>query len=118
MEDVLEITNQDDISASQCAVRGLRMRDQLERGETVYFTAVGNGMENDSPIQNDIRWVPYSFGIGKHYRYFMFDFTESICITCPGEHIFHVNFRKEYYDGYNWMPVDRFRKLNILLYVR
>lgn len=117
MEEVLEITHQEKATASQCTIRGIRMLDQINRGETVYFTAVGVGLENEIPVPCDVRWIPHSFEVGNYLRYFMFDFTESFRITRPGEHMFHVQFRKEYYDGYNWMPTKEYAKMSLPLLV-
>lgn len=113
MEDVLEITNQKPDISSRCTVRGIRMLDQITLGERVFFTAVGVGLDNDSPEIEDERWIPHSFQVGNYMRYFMFDFTESFCIRHPGEHMVQISFRKEYYDGYNWMPTKEYSEMSI-----
>jgi hypothetical protein len=113
MEDVLELMNQETVSSDQCSVRGISMLEQLNRGETVFFTAIGAGLDNNTPAFEDIRWMPHCFQVGNYLRYFMFDFTESFCITRPGEQMLEVRFRKEVYDGFNWMPKKEYVSMNI-----
>lgn len=117
MEDVLEITNQAVTQGSKCTVHGIRMFDQITSGETVFFTAVGDGLDNVTPMLEDVRWIPYSYQIGNYLRHFMFSFTESFCISRPGEYMFQLKFHKENYDGFNWMPTKEFSELTIPIVV-
>ena len=113
MEDVLERMNQVPVSCEECSVRGVTMFEQINRGETIFFTAIGAGLDNNSPSMEDIRWMPHCFQVGNYLRYFMFDFTESFCMTRPGEHMLEVRFRKEVHDGFNWMPKKEYVSMNI-----
>ncbi len=113
MDDVLELSNQEILSSDQCSVRGISILEQVKRGETVFFTAIGAGLDNKTPAFDDIRWMPHCFQVGNYLRYFMFDFTESFCITRPGEQMLEVRFRKEVYDGFDWMPKKEYVSMNI-----
>lgn len=113
MEDVLELRNHVPVSCEQCSVRGVSMFEQINKGETTFFTAIGTGIDNTCPSKEDIRWMPHCFQVGNYLRYFMFDFTESFCMTRLGEHMLEIQYRKEVYDGYNWMPKKEYVSLNI-----
>lgn len=113
MEEVLERMNQVPALSEECSILGISMFEQINRGETVFFTAVGAGLDNINPSMEDIRWMPHCFQVGNYLRYFMFDFTESFCITRIGEYMLEVQFRKEIYDGYNWMPKKEYVAMNI-----
>lgn len=117
MEGVLDISDYSLKKAGGCMIRGVRPLDQIEAGDTVFFTAVGEGTDNNHPEAKDIRWIPHSFQIGSYKRYFMFDFTESFQVKHPGEKMFRIFFRKEYYDGFAWMPTKEFRELSIPIQV-
>lgn len=117
MEDVLEITNREFIPSSKCTVRGIRMFEQLSIGDTIFFTAVGEGLDNVTPTLEDVRWIPHSFQVGNYLRYFMFSFTESFSVSKPGEYEFSVRFLKEHYDGFNWMPTKEYREMSIPILV-
>lgn len=103
--------------------------DEVPRKIKITFTVYGAGMDNDDPIEGDIRWKPFSYSVmresGKgvfeceEYKedmYFCYqcnnvttefadDYSEDIYVNRNGKYMIYVTLEKEEYRDNKWISL-------------
>ena len=103
--------------------------DEVPRKIKITFTVYGAGMDNDDPIEGDIRWQPFSYSVmresGKgvfeceEYKedmYFCYqcnnvttefadDYSEYIYVNRNGKYMIYVTLEKEEYRDNKWISL-------------
>ena len=86
-------------------ITGLENGAEYLKSTTLTFTAGGAGMENKKPNPGDYRYVPASYQIGSvGGSWSSSPYTTSMAINAVGDYTLTVTYRKEVYDGNDWIP--------------
>ena len=68
----------------------------------ITFTAVGAGMENESPGSGDVRYVPYKWKVINTNTWDAAPYTATFGITKAGTYTLTVVFNRQEFDGKQW----------------
>ena len=68
----------------------------------ITFTAVGAGMDNESPGQGDVRYVPYNWKVINTNSWSSAPYTAAFGITKAGTYTLTVVFDRQMYNGKEW----------------
>ena len=102
----VEATYKDGPSPDYNRIDGIEQGGEYLRGNTISFTAVGNGMENGNPNPGDYRYRPISYQIGQvtgNWDNSSSGYTISFRITTVGRYTLTVTYAKDVFDGSNWV---------------
>ncbi len=102
----VEATYKDGPSPDYNRIDGIEQGGEYLRGNTISFTAVGNGMENGNPNPGDYRYRPISYQIGQvtgNWDNSSSGYTISFRITTVGQYTLNVTYAKDVFDGSNWV---------------
>ena len=69
----------------------------------ITFTAVGDGMDNESPAKNDTRYLPSSWTVINTNSWNAAPYTATFGITKAGTYTLKVVFEHQQFDGSNWV---------------
>lgn len=88
------------------------------KGQTITFTAVGNGMGNNNPNPGDYRYRPTGYQIGSvSGNWSNYPYTTSMAINAVGEYTLTVNYSKDVFDGNNWVADGTYDSKSVTFYV-
>lgn len=88
------------------------------KGQTITFTAVGNGMGNNNPNPGDYRYRPTGYQIGSvSGNWNNYPYTTSMAINAVGEYTLTVNYSKDVFDGNNWVADGTYDSKSVTFYV-
>lgn len=68
----------------------------------ITFTAVGAGMDNESPGKGDVRYVPYNWKVINTNSWSSAPYTAAFGITKAGTYTLTVTFDRQKYNGSEW----------------
>ena len=68
----------------------------------ITFTAVGAGMDNESPGKGDVRYVPYNWKVINTNSWSSAPYTAAFGITKAGTYTLTVVFDRQMYNGKEW----------------
>ena len=68
----------------------------------ITFTAVGAGMDNESPGKGDVRYVPYNWKVINTNSWSSAPYTAAFGITKAGTYTLTVTFDRQKYNGREW----------------
>lgn len=68
----------------------------------ITFTAVGAGMDNESPEKGDVRYVPYNWKVINTNSWSSAPYTAAFGITKAGTYTLTVVFDRQMYNGKEW----------------
>lgn len=68
----------------------------------ITFTAVGAGMDNESPGKGDVRYVPYNWKVVNTNSWSSAPYTAAFGITKAGTYTLTVVFDRQMYNGKEW----------------
>lgn len=88
------------------------------KGQTISFTAVGNGMENTNPNPGDYRYRPVGYQIGSvSGNWSNSPYTTRMAINAVGKYTLTVNYSKDIFDGSNWVADGSYDSKSVDFYV-
>lgn len=93
---------------SENSISGLQKDGYYNTGAAAGFEAWGAGMDNDSPIYGDVRYIPsgWEYRGEKHtwekHTWEKAPYKASVTLKYPGNHTIKVFFAKQSYDGSAW----------------
>ncbi len=88
---------------SENSISGLQKDGYYNTGAAAGFEAWGAGMDNDSPIYGDVRYIPSGWEYrGEKYTWEKAPYKASVTLKYPGNHTIKVFFAKQSYDGSAW----------------
>ena len=105
-EDVtVEATYKDGPSPDYNEIQNITAGGEYLKGETITFTAAGNGMDNTNPNPGDYRYRPTGYQIGTVTgNWNNAPYTTSMAINAVGQYTLTVNYAKDVFDGKTWNP--------------
>lgn len=71
--------------------------------EEIHFRAQGTGVNIESPIEGDTRYIPLSYTLQKEVLWEEEPYIATLSIDVPGEYTLQVSFRKELYQKNHWI---------------
>lgn len=88
---------------SENSISGLQKDGYYNTGAAAGFEAWGAGMDNDSPIYGDVRYIPSGWEYrGEKHTWEKAPYKASVTLKYPGNHTIKVFFAKQSYDGSAW----------------
>lgn len=88
---------------SENSISGLQKDGYYNTGAAAGFEAWGAGMDNDSPIYGDVRYIPTGWEYrGEKHTWEKAPYKASVTLKYPGNHTIKVFFAKQSYDGSAW----------------
>ncbi|WP_181416066.1 hypothetical protein [Dielma fastidiosa] len=91
------------------SISGITEGKEYFKGDTLAFTALGNGMENNTPSLNNKRWLPSKCLIDTTEINLDSAYSGTINTTnlSTGAHKLSITFTEQRYDGSNWSNTGR-----------
>lgn len=88
---------------SENSISGIQKDGYYNTGAAAGFEAWGAGMDNDSPIYGDVRYIPTGWEYrGEKHTWEKAPYKASVTLKYPGNHTIKVFFAKQSYDGSAW----------------
>lgn len=88
---------------SENSISGLQKDGYYNTGAAAGFEAWGAGMDNDSPVYGDVRYIPSGWEYrGEKHTWEKAPYKASVTLKYPGNHTIKVFFAKQSYDGSAW----------------
>ena len=88
---------------SENSISGIQKDGYYNTGAAAGFEAWGAGMDNDSPIYGDVRYIPSGWEYrGEKHTWEKAPYKASVTLKYPGNHTIKVFFAKQSYDGSAW----------------
>ncbi|MDD2959930.1 MAG: hypothetical protein PHR92_15675 [Lachnospiraceae bacterium] len=99
----VEATYKDGPSPDANEIQNIAWGGEYLKGQTITFTAVGNGMSNGNPNPGDYRYRPSGYQIGSVTGgWSKAPYTTSMAINATGEYTLTVTYSKDVFDGNTW----------------
>ena len=91
------------------SISGITEGKEYFKGDTLAFTALGNGMENNTPSLNNKRWLPSKCLIDTTEINLDSAYSGTIITAnlSTGEHKLSITFTEQRYDGSDWSNTGR-----------
>ena len=89
-------------SAENNKITGIDANGVYTTQTKISFTAVGAGMDNNSPKKGDTRYVPQSWTVINTNVWNAAPYTASFGLAQSGDYTLKVAFAQQQYDGSNW----------------
>lgn len=89
-------------SAENNKITGIDANGVYTTQTKISFTAVGAGMDNNSPKKGDTRYVPQSWTVINTNVWNAAPYTASFGLAQSGDYTLKVTFSQQQYDGSNW----------------
>lgn len=90
-------------SADDNRITGITPNGQYTTKETISFTAVGAGMDNNSPRKGDVRYLPLSWTVINTNTWTGTPYAASFGMGRSGNYSLTVVFNRQQYDGSSWV---------------
>lgn len=96
-------------------VTGIKAEAEYTQGDKIIFSAVGEGMNNETPQQNDVRWLPVSWSINESKTFDTGNYTGKIDTNQldPNSYTLTVTFKKQIYTSDSWVETNAEDSINI-----
>ena len=95
-------------SADNNYITGIKYNGVYTTQSKISFTAVGAGMDNDSPKNGDTRYVPMKWTVINTNIWNSAPYTASFGLAQSGDYTLQVIFRQQAYDGSMWRNQDSY----------
>ena len=89
-------------SAENNKITGIDVNGVYTTQTKISFTAVGAGMDNNSPKKGDTRYVPQSWTVINTNVWIAAPYTASFGLAQSGDYTLKVAFAQQQYDGSSW----------------
>lgn len=89
-------------SAENNKITGIDVNGVYTTQTKISFTAVGDGMDNNSPKKGDTRYVPQSWTVINTNVWNSAPYTASFGLAQSGDYTLKVAFAQQQYDGSSW----------------
>ena len=100
----VEATYKDGPSPDYNEIQNIVPGGEYLKGQTINFTAVGNGMANTNPNPGDYRYRPMGYQIGSvSGNWNNAPYTTSMAINAVGQYTLTVTYSKDFFDGSSWV---------------
>lgn len=83
-------------------ITGIDANGKYDTNSKITFTAVGAGMNNESPKKGDTRFLPASWKITETRTWDAAPYTATFRVSKPGQYTLKVTFAQQKYDGSKW----------------
>lgn len=90
-------------SADDNKITGITPNGQYTTKSNISFTAVGAGMDNDSPRKGDVRYLPLNWKVINTNTWTGSPYAASFGMGRSGDYSLTVVFNRQKYDGSNWV---------------
>ena len=90
------------VSAENNKITGIDVNGVYTTQTKISFTAVGAGMDNNSPKKGDTRYVPQSWTVINTNVWNAAPYTASFGLAQSGDYTLKVAFAQQQYDGSSW----------------
>jgi hypothetical protein len=87
-------------------ITGLESGNQYTTDTKLSFAAVGDGMDNTSPMAGDTRYRPFSWIVLENKEFSSPPYEVTFRMQKAGEYNLSVNFQEESYDGAGWVATN------------
>ena len=114
----VEATYKDGPSPDYNEIQNIVPGGEYLKGQTINFTAVGNGMANTNPNPGDYRYRPIGYQIGSvSGNWNNAPYTTSMAINAVGQYTLTVSYSKDVYDGSSWVADGTTVSKSVTFYV-
>ena len=86
-------------------ITGIDANGKYDTNSKITFTAVGAGMNNESPKKGDTRFLPASWKITETRTWDAAPYTATFRVSKPGQYTLKVTFAEQKYDGSKWSDI-------------
>ena len=93
-------------SAENNKITGIDSNGVYTTQSKISFTAVGAGMDNNSPKKGDTRYVPQSWTVINTNGWSAAPYTASFGLAKSGDYTLKVVFKQQQYNGSEWADTD------------
>ena len=94
------------VSADDNKITGIEVNGVYTTQSKISFTAVGAGMDNNSPKKGDIRYVPLNWTVINTNAWDKAPYTACFGLSKSGDYTLKVVFQQQQYNGKNWKNTD------------
>lgn len=104
-------------SADKDQLTGLKEGDTYQADARISFEAIGDGMDNEMPMEGDTRYIPMNWTVfGTQSKTILWDsepYRASFGIRMNGEYTLEVAYRLQEFDGRGWKNQEEYDKKNV-----
>ena len=93
-------------SADDNKITGIEVNGVYTTQSKISFTAVGAGMDNDSPKKGDTRYVPLNWTVINTNGWSKAPYTACFGLSKSGDYTLKVVFQQQQYGGENWQNTE------------
>lgn len=83
-------------------ITGIDANGKYDTNSKITFTAVGAGMDNESPKKGDTRYLPGSWKITETRTWDAAPYTATLRVSKAGQYTLAVTFKQQKYNGSKW----------------
>lgn len=94
------------VSADDNKITGIEVNGVYTTQSKISFTAVGAGMDNNSPKKGDIRYVPLNWTVINTNAWSKAPYTACFGLSKSGDYTLKVVFQQQQYSGENWKNTE------------
>lgn len=94
------------VSADDNKITGIEVNGVYTTQSKISFTAVGAGMDNNSPKKGDIRYVPLNWTVINTNAWSKAPYTACFGLSKNGDYTLKVVFQQQQYSGENWKNTE------------
>ncbi len=87
---------------SENKITGIDASGKYDTNSKITFTAVGAGMDNESPKKGDTRYLPGSWKITETRTWDAAPYTATFRVSKAGQYTLTVTFKQQKYNGSKW----------------
>ena len=95
------------VSADDNKITGIEVNGVYTTQSRISFTAVGAGMDNNSPKKGDIRYVPVNWTVINTNAWDKAPYTACFGLSKSGDYTLKVVFQQQQYNGENWKNTEK-----------
>lgn len=94
------------VSVDDNKITGIEVNGVYTTQSKISFTAVGAGMDNNSPKKGDIRYVPLNWTVINTNAWSKAPYTACFGLSKSGDYTLKVVFQQQQYSGENWKNTE------------
>lgn len=91
-----------EVKESENKITGIDANGKYDTNSKITFTAVGAGMNNESPKKGDTRYLPSSWKITETRTWDAAPYTATFRVSKAGQYTLAVTFKQQKYNGSKW----------------
>lgn len=91
-----------EVKESENKITGIDANGKYDTNSKITFTAVGAGMNNESPKKGDTRYLPSSWKITETRPWDAAPYTATFRVSKAGQYTLAVTFKQQKYNGSKW----------------